>query len=68
MRRRNHYHNTPRWIKAHYQGKCHCGRSIRPGDLTLYFPIGKRLSCRTCGRINEMRIKDDELNAAIKAI
>ena len=68
MRRRNRQNNDPRWITARYTGTCHCGRSVNPGDLILYFPIGKSVSCQACGKIDEMRIQDEELNAIIKAM
>jgi hypothetical protein len=66
MIRRNYYRHDPRWIRAKYPGRCHCGRQILPGDRSLYFPIGKKLSCRACGRVDEMRISDADLNAIIK--
>jgi len=67
MIRRNSGSSGGRWIRARYPGRCHCGRQILPGDRALYFPIGKKLSCRACGRVDAMRISDDDLIAIIKA-
>ncbi len=66
MIRRNYYSRDPRWIQTKYPGRCHCGRQIRPGERALYFPIGKKLSCQNCGRVDIMRISDDDLNAVLK--
>ena len=66
MIRRKSYCHDPRWIRAKYPGRCHCGRQIRPGERALYFPISKKLSCRECGRVDAMRISDDDLNALLK--
>jgi hypothetical protein len=66
MIRRNYHSRDPRWIRAKYPGRCHCGREIKPGHRALYFPIGKTLSCRDCGQVDAMRISEDDLNAALK--
>ena len=66
MTRRNDYSQGPRWIRAKYAGRCHCGRGIKPGDRALYFPIGKKLSCLNCGQVDAMRISEDDLNAALR--
>jgi hypothetical protein len=66
MTRRDYYRQGPRWIRAKYPGRCHCGREIKPGDRSLYFPIGKKLSCLNCGHVDAMRISDDDLNAILK--
>ena len=66
MRRRNYYSRDPRWIQARYPGRCHCGREIKPGDRAFYYPIGKKIACLDCGRIGEMEITEDDLNAALK--
>lgn len=61
MHQRNHYTNRPRWIRAKYPGRCHCGRAIKPGDRGLYFPVSKKLSCRSCGPMDRMRIWFDDI-------
>ena len=66
MKRRRHSNRGTRWIRAKYPGRCHCGRRIRPGDRALYFPASKKLSCCECGRVDVMRISDDDLNAVLK--
>ena len=64
--RRNKHSRGPRWIRAEYSGRCHCGRQIKPGDPALYFPVRKHLSCRACGRLDVMRISADDLIAILK--
>jgi hypothetical protein len=66
MIRRNSGSSGGRWIRARYPGRCHCGREINPGDRALYFPLGKKLSCQECGRVDAMRISADDLNAILK--
>ena len=66
MTRRNYHSRDPRWIRAKYPGRCHCGREIKPGDRALYFPVSKKLSCLKCGHVDAMRISDDDLNAILK--
>ena len=66
MIRRDYRSRGPCWIRAKYPGRCHCGRGIKPGDRALYFPIGKKLSCRDCGHVDAVRISDDDLNAILK--
>ena len=67
MQRRNHYKNEPRWIRAKYPGRCHCGRAIKPGDRALYFPVSKKLSCRGCGHDGQpCESRFDDLTAIFK--
>ena len=66
MHRRNRYKNGPRWIRAKYPGRCHCGRAIKPGDRALFLPVCKKLSCRGCGHTDAMRISVDDLSAILK--
>ena len=56
----------PCWIRAKYPGRCHCGRPIKPGDRALYFPVSKRLSCRSCGLSDALRITADDLDAFLR--
>jgi hypothetical protein len=44
------YSNDPRWIKARFEGFCHCGKAIKRGELILYFPNGRRALCEACGQ------------------
>ena len=66
MIRRHYCSRDPRWIRARYPGRCHCGRKVKPGDLSLFFPNGKKLSCRDCGQVDAMRISDDDLKTILK--
>ncbi len=50
MRRYNNYSNDPRWIKAKFNSACNtCQKSIKKGEELLYYPIGKKVFCDTCG-------------------
>ena len=67
MKRRNNKTRSSVWINARYSGRCHCGKTIKVGDRALYFPGSKKLSCRQCGRVDALRVCNDDLIAMLKA-
>ncbi len=66
MQRRNYYSNDPRWIRAKYPGRCFCGAQIKPGDQALYYPIGRKIACQSCGYTTEAELADDDANRVLK--
>jgi len=68
MYQRNYYKNDPRWITARYPGQCHCGKEIKPGDRTMYSPLGKTVACEECGRVTEAQLADDDAHDFTKAM
>jgi hypothetical protein len=66
MRRRNYYSGGPRWIRAKYDGRCHCSRRIKPGDRALYSPVRRRMFCLDCGQTEALRVSEDVLSSLIR--
>ena len=64
--RRKRHKNEPRWIRARYPGRCSCGKEVKLGDNAYYYPYGKTLKCRNCGRMAELEITDDDINRVLK--
>jgi hypothetical protein len=60
MQRHNYYKNDPRWIRARYRGRCHCGKEIKPGDDAMYYPLGKKTARADCGNVTERELIDED--------
>lgn len=60
MQRRNYYKDDPRWIKARYHGRCHCGKEIKRGDEVMYYPRTRSVACAECGIVTEYALIDED--------
>lgn len=47
----NWHRNDPKKMTSKFASKCkRCLKKIKKGDEIYYFPIGKSVYCKTCGK------------------